>query len=193
MRKLIVTVSLVVMLMTGAVCAQQTDPAQTPMPKPKPPAPKLTFADKIKQYLKQVGATVDPSKSTPEMILSNHTDANGDKIKVVITNAGKNLIGFYIYNFGSVKNVANREAVYKYLLLANNAITIGSFFVDDDEDIGYKYLVSSTPSFTVGAFGMIYLKMAAVARDRKPEIHRLLDQPSNSENKSAGNELQKHL
>src|ERR1043165_5195173 len=98
MRKLTITIPIVVMLITIAARAQQTDPAQQPTP--KPPSPRLTFADKAKLYLQKLGASIDPSKSTADMIVSNYSDPKGGKVTVVVTNdRRKNLVGFYVYNF----------------------------------------------------------------------------------------------
>ncbi|HJZ67137.1 MAG TPA: YbjN domain-containing protein, partial [Blastocatellia bacterium] len=153
--------------------AQQTAQEQTQPPKARPRP--LTFAERMKQYLARTGATIDESKSTSDMIVSNAADAKGGKITVVLVNdRRRNLLGFYIYNFGSVKNAANKEEVYKYLLEANDAITIGSFFVDPDEDIGYKYLVNGAQTMSQAAFESTYFTMTSVARERKPAIRRLL-------------------
>ena len=161
--------------------AQQTPPEPAQPPKPRP-VPK--FADRMKQYLQRTGATVDESKSTPDMVVSNYPDAKGNKLTIVLVNdRRRNLLGFYIYNFGSLKNASNREEVYKYLLSANDAITIGSFFVDGDDDIGYKYLVSGGQTMTQAAFESAYFTMAAVARERKPEIRKLLGPAREKEDK----------
>jgi hypothetical protein len=179
MRKLIVTVPLVMMLLVAAAYGQQPDPAQTTTPKPKPIAPKpMTFAEKTKLFLQKLGASIDPAKSTADMVVSSYSDPKGGKTTVVITNdRRKNLVGFYIYNFGSVKNATNKEEVFKYLLSTNDAITMGSFFVDGDDDIGYKYLVSSAPPMTASEFDTIYLMMTAVARERRGDIRQLLGLP----------------
>jgi hypothetical protein len=185
MRKLIVTLPVVMVLVAGAVCAKQADPAQTPpAPKPKPPAPKLTFAEKTKLYLQKLGASLDPAKSTGDMVVSNYSDPKGGKITVVVTNdRRKNLVGFYIYNFGNVKNATNKEEVFKYLLSTNDAITLGSFFVDSDDDIGYKYLMSAAVPLTATEFDTVYLTMTAVARERRGEIRQLLGLPVGREEK----------
>src|SRR5262245_8518515 len=160
--------------------AQQISQEQVQPPKTVKPAPKLTFADRIKQFLLRSGSTIDESKSTPDMVVSNHADVKGGKITIVLVNdRRRNLVGFYIYNFGSLKGASNKEEVYKYLLSANDAITIGSFFVDSDEDIGYKYLLSSAQAMNQTAFDHAYFTMAAIARDRKPEIRKLLG-PANA-------------
>jgi hypothetical protein len=158
---------------SASAFAQQTaqEPTQPPKPRPRP----LTFAERMKQYLARTGATVDETKSAPDMIVSNSADAKGGKITVVLVNdRRRNLLGFYIYNFGSLKNAANKEEVYKYLLEANDAITIGSFFVDPDEDIGYKYLVNGAQTISQAAFESTYFTMTSVARERKPAIRRML-------------------
>ncbi|MFL6212767.1 MAG: hypothetical protein ACJ74J_02625 [Blastocatellia bacterium] len=185
MRKLIVAVPLVMLLIIGLAHAQQTDPAQTVTPKPKPPAPKpMTFADKTKLFLQKLGASIDSAKSTADMVVSNYSDPKGSKTTIVVTNdRRKNLVGFYIYNFGSVKNVGNKEEVFKYLLSTNDAITLGSFFVDSEDDIGYKYLVSNVPPLTATEFDTIFLTMAAVARERRSEIRQMLGLPVSREEK----------
>src|ERR1044071_2328222 len=184
MKKIIVATLILLAIVATQAFAQQTEQPQTQPPKVVKPAPKLTFADKIKQYLQQLGATIDPSKSTPDMVVSNYPDLKGGKTTVVIVNdRRKNLVGFYIYNFGSVKNATEREEVYKYLLTTNDAITIGSFFVDGDDDIGYKYLVSSAQTLTQAGFDYAYFTMAAVARERKPEIRKLLGSAGDKDDK----------
>ena len=84
------------------------------------------------------------------------------------------MMRFYIYNFGNVKEIQNREEVFKYLLSINDSITIGSFFVDTDEDIGYKYMVSTSQAMNQKAFEAVYITMITVAREHKPEIRKLL-------------------
>lgn len=176
MNKTRIATVLIVFSMTAAqAIARQTGVEQAQPPRPKP----LTFAERMKQYLKRTGAIVDDSKSTPDMVVSNYPDPKGSKLTIVLVNdRRRNLLGFYIYNFGSLKSAGNREEVYKYLLSANDAITIGSFFVDSDDDIGYKYLVSGGQAMTQSAFESAYFTMAAVARERKSEIKKLLG-PSN--------------
>ena len=182
-KTLFASVAIALALICGQAFAQQTDPAQAP-PKVAKPAPRLTFAERMRQYLQRTGSAIDESKSSPEMIVSNSGDARGGKVTIVLVNdRRRNLLGFYIYNFGSLKNATNKEEVYKYLLSANDAITIGSFFVDADEDIGYKYLVSGGQTMSQAAFESTYFTMAAVARERKPEIRKLLAAPSDKEEK----------
>ena len=132
-----------------------------------------------------MGASVDASRSTAQMAVSNYTDPRGGKTTiVVVSDRTKNVLGLYVYNFGSLKDAANREEVYKYLLLANEEITIGAFFVDSDDDIGYKYLMNVGQSLNQAAFEASYLMMAAVARDRKPEIRKLLGASAKEEKTS---------
>ena len=173
-KKLIAIVLLVVTLACGQVLAQQPSAEQAQPPKPRP----LTFAERMKQYLRRMGSAVDDTKSTPDMIVSNYPDPKGGKITVVLVNdRRRNFLGFYIYNFGSLKGSENKEEVYKYLLAANDAITIGSFFVDGEEDIGYKYLVSGGQTLSQAAFESVYYTMAAVARERRGEIKKLIGPP----------------
>jgi hypothetical protein len=170
-KSMISTAPLVVALAFAGALAQ--DPAP---PKAARPAPRLTLIDSVKRYLQHVGATVDQSKSTADMVVSNYADPRGGgKTTIVIVNdRRKALLGFYVYNFGSLKNATNREDVYKFLLGANDAITIGSFFVDNEEDVGYKYMVSTAQPLNQNTFSTIYLTMATVARDRRGEIRQML-------------------
>ena len=181
-KTLIPIVAILLALAGGQTFAQQVGPEQPPkVPKP---APKLTFTDRMKAYLQRTGSTVDESKSTPDMVVSTYPDAKGGKVTVVLVNdRRRNLLGFYIYNFGSIKGATNKDEVYKYLLAANDSITIGSFFVDADDDIGYKYLVSSAQAMNQAAFDYAYFTMAAVARERKPEIKKLLGPVSDKDEK----------
>lgn len=182
-KMLIAAVPLAIGLSCGFASAQQIDPGQAEPPKAAKPAPRLTFSDRMKQFLQRSGATIDSSKSTPDMVVSNYPDARVGKVTIVLVNdRRRNLVGFYIYNFGSTKAAANKEALYKYLLAANDSITIGSFFVDSDDDIGYKYLVSSAQAMNQATFDYAYFTMAAVARDRKPQIKKLLG-PGDSDEK----------
>jgi predicted outer membrane protein len=179
-KRLIAAAPLALALVAVAAFAQQTE---TPTPKKqaeaKTVAPRPTFADGIKRHVQRVGASVDEAKTTSDMVVSNYLDPKGAKTTIVIVNEyvirRKNLIGFYVYNFGNLKKAASREEIYKYLLSTNDAITIGSFFVDNDEDIGYKYLVSASQSLSQSAFDSAYLTMAAVAAERRAEIRQLLD------------------
>ncbi len=171
----VATIAMALTWISGSALAQQTDPAQVGPPKVAKPAPKLTFTERMKQNLQRTGASIDEGKSTPDMVVSNYPDAKGGKITVVLVNdRRRNMLGFYIYNFGSLKSAANKEEVYKYLLTANDAIMIGSFFVDGDDDIGYKYLVSGGQTISQAAFEAAYFTMTAVARERKPAIRKLI-------------------
>lgn len=169
---------------TGAFAQQSNAPQEPPPKAAKPAPPRLSFAERIKQYLIRVGGTVDESKSTADMIVSNSANLRGGKVTIVVVNDHRrNLLGFYVYNFGSLKNATNKEEVYKYLLEANDSITIGSFFVDSDEDVGYKYLVSGGQAISQAAFETAYITMAAVARERKPEIKKMIGVSTEKEEK----------
>ena len=166
------------LLSSSAPAQQPSKPAQ---PKPRP-AVKLSLIETVKQYAQKAGASIDDTKSTADMVVSNLPDAKGIKLTIVVVNdRRKNLLGFYIYNFGNLKDAPGRDEVNRYLLSANDLITIGSFFVDGDQDIGYKYLVAAEQPLSQASFQSIYLTMAAVARERMAEIKRLLGQSPRKE------------
>jgi hypothetical protein len=176
MTKLIAAAPLTLALSVAVAFGQHPGQAQPAAGQAsKPAAPRLSVIETVKRSLQRMGASVDAGRSTAQMAVSNYSDPRGGKTTiVVVSDRTKNVLGLYVYNFGSLKDAANREEVYKYLLLANEEITIGAFFVDGDDDIGYKYLMNIGPSLNQAAFEASYLMMAAVARDRRPEIRKLL-------------------
>jgi hypothetical protein len=125
--------------------------------------------------MQRLGYSIDESKSKPEMIVSNYTDAKRGKVTIVMVyDKRKEVVDFYIYNFGNVQKAVDAVALNKYLLASNDAIIIGGFFVDKDGDIGYKY-VSAASQLTLGSFETIYVTMASVALDRRPLIRKLIE------------------
>jgi hypothetical protein len=161
---------------------QQTDP-QTKPEQPKAPRPKPAPIEIVKRYLQRLGDPIDESKSTPEMVVSSYSDTKKGKVTIVVVyDKKKDLIGLYIYNFGNLKNAPDVEAVNRYLLSANDALTIGAFFVDSDKDIGYKYLMPAQ-QLGLATFESIYLTVALIAIDRRLEIRKLLGLVTETEDK----------
>lgn len=154
---------------------------------PAPAAQRTSFADTVRRYLQRVGSKVDDERSSANLVVSTYPDPKGGKTTIVVVNdTRKNLVGFYIYDFGSLKETDNREEVYRYLLSANDEITLGSFFVDGDQDIGYKYLMSSHQTTSQADFESTYLTMATVARERRPAIQKLLTLPTQGDDEPPG-------
>src|SRR5262249_40979376 len=136
-KRILYMVVAMLTLLTFQVSAQQTDPSQTtekPKPKPAPPKPK-PLMEQVREYVQKLGATID-EKSSPVMVVSNYVDEKaGTRTNVVILQGkNKNLLSFYVYNFGNVKNAPHKEELYRYLLGANEKISLGTFFVDDEDD-----------------------------------------------------------
>lgn len=184
MKRKAIAVATLVLNLAGAgsgLCysqqpATQIGPGQ--VGPPKPPQRPLTFTQRMKQLLARTGATVDESRGAADLVVSIYPDPKGGKTTIVLVNDRKrNLLGFYVYNFGNVKDATNKEEIYRYLLNANDAISIGTFFVDSEDDIGYKYLVSNQAVATQTSFDFVYYAMAAVSREHKPEIRKLLGLP----------------
>src|SRR5215510_9522685 len=168
-KRILYTLFAVLTLLTFQVSAQQTDPTQTtekPKPKPAPPKPK-PLMEQVREYVQKVGAIVDESKSSAVMVVSNYVDEKaGTRTNVVILQGkNKNLLSFYVYNFGNVKSAPNKEELYRYLLGANEKISLGTFFVDDEDDIGYKYLINTSATISRPMFDSIYLTMIGVERE----------------------------
>jgi hypothetical protein len=183
MKRIEIALAVVVVILARSVSGgcfgqqpAQTDPGQ--IGTPKPPQRPVTFTQRMKQLLSRTGATIDDSRGGPELVVSIYPDQKGGKTTIVLVNdRRRNLLGFYVYNFGNVKDVKNKEEVYRYLLNANDAISIGTFFVDSEDDIGYKYLVNNQTAFSQAAFEFVYYAMASVASERKPEIRKALGLP----------------
>jgi hypothetical protein len=179
MNRKIIYAMLVALTFSGVQAAAQTEikPTQTEKPKPKPAPPKQkTVMELVREHLGKTGASVDESKSSPVMVVSNYIDPKTSLKTNIVILQGKNksLLSFYIYNFGSVKEVANKDEVYRYLLSANDKISIGTFFVDDEDDIGYKYIINTGNFISKPTFDTIYLSMLATEREHKPQIRKLL-------------------
>ncbi len=167
----------VTLFVVQAVAQTEIKPTQTEKPKPKPAPPKpKTVMEQVREHLGKTGANVDESKSSPVMVVSNYIDPKTNlKTNIVILQSkNKSLLSFYIYNFGSVKEVSNKDEVYRYLLSANDKISIGTFFVDDEDDIGYKYIINTGTFISKPTFDTIYLSMLATEREHKPQIRKLL-------------------
>jgi hypothetical protein len=158
----------------AARAAQQQPPEQ---PRAQRPAPKLTVMETVRRHLQRFGATIDETKSQADMVVSSYSNEKG-KVKIVIVNdRRKELLQFYVYNFGSVKDAINREEIDKYLLLTNESLPLGAFFVDKEQDIGYKYSMSSL-QLTYTAFASVYSSIVVAANLRRPEIRKLLAEGS---------------
>jgi len=131
--------------------------------------------DTIRRSLQRLGYGIDESKSQPGMVVSNYSDSKKGKVTIVmIYDKRKEVVGFYIYKFGNVDKAVDPVALNKYLLAANDEIIIGGFFVDKEGDIGYKY-VSSASQLSLASFEVIYVTMATVALDRRPQIRQLIE------------------
>jgi hypothetical protein len=139
-NRLLITAPLALALVTGPATARPAEP-QTP-PRVTRPAPRPSFAESTRRNLQRIGATVDDSKSTPDMVVSGYLDEKGAKT------------------------------------------TIGSFFVDGDDDIGYKYLVNGWQTLPQASFESVYRTMVSVARDRRPEIREMI--AASGKDESAG-------
>jgi hypothetical protein len=176
-RMILVGVALVAP--AAAIGASQTQQQQTPeQPKVPRPAPKLSTMDAVKHHLQRYGATVDEAKSQADMVVSSYTNEKG-KVKIVILNDHrKELLQFYVYDFGSVKDLANRDEIDKYLLLANESLSVGAFFVDKDQDIGFKYTMSAQ-QLSYSSFESVYGSIVVIANTRRAEIRRLLKNGTN--------------
>jgi hypothetical protein len=139
------------------------------------PVKRVSPTDTIRKHMQRLGYGIDESKSRPDMIVSNYTDAKKGKVTIVMVyDKRKEVMGFYVYNFGNVDKAVDAGALNKYLLSANDEIIIGGFFVDKEGDIGYKY-VSAVSQLSIASFEVIYVTMAGVALERRPQIRRLIE------------------
>src|SRR5260370_31160084 len=169
-----------VLLMASGLCSNTVSAAQTQSDaqnKPEQPRPikRASPIDTIRKHMQRLGYSIDESKSKADMIVSNYADRKKGKVSIaMVYDKRKEVVRFYIYNFGNVNKATDLDALNKYLLLANDAIIIGGFFVDKEGDIGYKY-VSAASQLSLGSFEVIYVTMAGAALDRRPEIRKLIE------------------
>src|SRR5215467_4281795 len=154
---------------------QDQSSAQNKNEQPRPPIKRLSPIENIRKHMQRLGYSIDESKSRPDMIVSNYSDAKKGKVTIVIVyDKHKEVVGFYVYNFGNVDKAVDGGALDKYLLNANDEIIIGGLFVDKEGDIGYKY-VSAVSQLSLASFEAIYVTMAGVALERRPQIRRLIE------------------
>jgi len=161
---------------TGASQAQSSaqSGAQNKNEQPRP-VKRVSPIDTMRKHMLRLGYSIDESKSRPDLIVSNYSDAKKGKVTIVIVyDKRKEVVGFYVYNFGNVDKAADAGALNKYLLNANDEIIIGGLFVDKEGDIGYKY-VSAVSQLSLASFEAIYVTMAGVALERRPQIRRLIE------------------
>jgi hypothetical protein len=153
---------------------QDQSSAQNKNEQPRP-VKRLSPIETIRKHMQRLGYSIDESKSRPDMIVSNYSDAKRGKVTIVIVyDKRKEVVGFYVYNFGNVDKAVDAGALNKYLLNANDEIIIGGLFVDKEGDIGYKY-VSAVSQLSIAPFEVIYVTMAGVALERRPQIRRLIE------------------
>lgn len=135
------------------------------------PASAGLTTDGLKTYVKRVGARVDEAKGN---LLVTSMPVGKGRVQIRLLNdATKNRLGFYAYGFGNVRGAKDAAALYEYLLRSNSDLAIGSFFVDEDQDIGYKFFLSTRDPISYATFETAYLAMAAVIGERGPRIIRL--------------------
>jgi hypothetical protein len=153
---------------------QDQSSAQNKNEQPRP-VKRLSPIEIIRKHMQRLGYGIDEAKSRPDMIVSNYSDAKKGKVTIVIVyDKRKEVVGFYVYNFGNVDKAVDAGALNKYLLNANDEIIIGGLFVDKEGDIGYKY-VSAVSQLSIASFEAIYVTMAGVALERRAQIRRLID------------------
>ncbi|HYL97833.1 MAG TPA: hypothetical protein VEZ90_02675 [Blastocatellia bacterium] len=136
-------------------------------------ASRVSPIETVKHYLQRLGRPIDAERSKANLVVSSYIDEKKGKVDIVIAyDQKKDLVGFYIYDFGNTKQAPDAGAVRSYLLSANDQIAIGGFFVDPDHDIGYKYSIPSQ-QLSLGGFQSIYITMAMVALERRPQVQKL--------------------
>ena len=147
--------------------SQKKEPPRTTRITKAPPL------ETIRHHLQRLGKPIDEAKSKDDVVVSYYDDAKKGRVAIAITyNRKKDLIGFFIYDFGNVKRAPDPAALQQYLLSANDELSIGAFFVDSDHDIGYKYLLAPS-QLTFGSFENVFLTMGEAALERRTEIRRL--------------------
>lgn len=152
--------------------------------RPEAKPARVSPIETVKRYLQRLGRPIDPARSKTDIVVSSYLDEKKGKVDIVIAyDQKKDLIGFYIYDFGNTKQAPDAGAVRSYLLSANDQIAIGGFFVDPDHDIGYKYSTASQ-QLSLGTFQSIYVTMAMVALERRPQVQKLCGRDADHEERA---------
>lgn len=135
------------------------------------PAKAVLPPETLKGFVKKVGARVDEAKGN---LLVTSMEVGKTRVEIrVVNDSVKSRLGFYAYGFGSARSAADVAALYEYLLRTNSDLAIGSFFVDEDKDIGYKFFLSTRDAISYPTFETAYVAMANVIAERGPKVARL--------------------
>lgn len=126
----------------------------------------------LKTFITRVGAKIESSKGG---LFVTSVASNKTRVEIRLLNdAAKQRLGMYAYGFGNAGDATDANGLYEYLLRANSELGIGTFYVDKDKDIGLKFLVDTRDPLSYETFSILYLAMANVIAERKPEIARML-------------------
>ena len=135
------------------------------------PARAALTTEGLKAYVKRVGARVDEAKGN--LLVTSMAKGKG-RVQLRLLNDGeRGRLGFYAYGLGNARSAKDQAALYEYLLRSNSDLAIGSFFVDEDHDVGYKFFLNTRDPISYPTFETAYLAMATVIAERGPRIIRL--------------------
>lgn len=130
----------------------------------------------IRKFLSQMKVSVDAAKSRENMIVTTTRHATeGEIIIVIALDPLKGKLGLYTYNFGNIGKARDEITVLRRLLDTNNAVAIGSFFVDEEKDIGFKYNFGSARSIDFESFNTVYFAMVNSILKYRSEIKAALE------------------
>lgn len=134
--------------------------------------------ESLRSYIQRIGAKIESAKGG---LFVTSVMSGKSKVEIRLLNdAAKQRLGMYAYGFGNVSNAKDAAALYEYLLRANSELGIGGFFVDKDNDIGFKFLLDTRDPLSFDTFSIVYIAMANVIAEHRPEIAKMLqssDQP----------------
>jgi hypothetical protein len=125
----------------------------------------------LRTYITRVGAKIDSSKGN--LFVTSMTNGKARLEIRVLNDTAKQRVAFYAYGFGNSAGAPDPVALYEYLLKANSTMAIGTFFVDDDKDIGCKYMLDTRDPLSYETFEISYLAMFNNIKLRAPEIVKL--------------------
>jgi hypothetical protein len=132
--------------------------------------------DALKTYITRVGAKIDSTKGN--LFVTSKASGKARFEIRVLNDPVKQRVAFYAYGFGNAAGAPDVAALYEYLLKANSTMAIGTFFVDDENDIGCKYILDTRDPLSYETFEISYLAMLNNMKMRAPEIMKLTGRAS---------------
>jgi hypothetical protein len=137
---------------------------------PTAPKPAPTLVDTLQGYLRRMNVKSEKRQGNTSTLVT-HYQSGKEVVDLVLVNMpSKKMLGFYAYKFGNTKKVANPAPLFKTLLSLNDQLAVGTFFIDEEDDIGFKFSVRTDSQVGFDEFQSVYLGLVAGVKQARPQI-----------------------